>query len=65
MTGLNSTISAIGKQRAALESRMVGIEKRYRAQFTALDVSIAGMNKTSSFLTQQLKNLSSMVTPNN
>ncbi|MBP9217293.1 MAG: flagellar filament capping protein FliD [Sterolibacterium sp.] len=65
VTGLNSTISAIGKQRAALESRMVGIEKRYRAQFTALDVSIAGMNKTSSFLTQQLKNLSSMVTPNN
>jgi flagellar hook-associated protein 2 len=36
----------------------VDIEKRYRAQFTALDVAVGNMNKTSTFLTQQLASLS-------
>jgi flagellar hook-associated protein 2 len=35
----------------------VGIEARYRAQFTALDSLIGSMSSTSSFLNQQLANL--------
>ena len=37
---------------------MEAIEKRYRSQFTALDTLVAGMKTTSTFLTQQLANLS-------
>lgn len=52
--GLDQSIKDIGSRREVLERRMVEIEKRYRAQFTALDLSISSMTKTSSFLTQQL-----------
>lgn len=55
--GINATIKDIDNQRDALNVRMTAIEARYRAQFTALDTMIASMNKTSSFLTQQLANL--------
>lgn len=55
--GLDSTVKDIGKRRQALEARMVQIEKRYRAQFTALDTMVASMTKTSNFLSQQLANL--------
>ena len=36
------------------------IEKHYRAQFTALDTTIASMNTTSTYLTQQLNSIASM-----
>jgi len=55
--GINQTIKDIGNRRTTLSQRMVNIEKRYRAQFTALDVMIGNMSKTSNFLTQQLANL--------
>lgn len=55
--GINRSIKGIGDQRNVLQLRLANIEKRYRAQFTALDVMIGSMNKTSSFLTQQLANL--------
>ena len=55
--GINRTIKDIGSRREALNLRLVGIEKRYRAQYTALDVMMSNMTKTSSFLTQQLANL--------
>ncbi len=55
--GIGKTITDIGKQRTALENRMVNIEKRYRAQFTALDQMLSSMNTTSTYLTQQLANL--------
>lgn len=55
--GIAASIKDIGKQRDALQLRLVQIEKRYRAQFTALDSLVASMNKTSQFLTQQLANL--------
>ncbi|HRO57453.1 MAG TPA: flagellar filament capping protein FliD, partial [Nitrosomonas europaea] len=57
MDGINSTIKGIGKQREALEFRLEGVEKRLRAQFTALDTMIASMNQTSNYLQQQLANL--------
>ena len=58
--GIGRTITDIGKQRTVLENRLIGIEKRYRAQFTALDVMLSNMNKTSTYLTQQLDQLAKM-----
>lgn len=55
--GINKTIEDIGKRRTELEARLVTIEKRYRAQFTALDAMLSNMNSTSNFLTSQLANL--------
>jgi flagellar hook-associated protein 2 len=52
--GINTSIKDIGKQRVAQNERLATVEKRYIAQFTALDVAISGMTKTSTFLTQQL-----------
>lgn len=55
--GLNKRISQLDAQKLNLENRMAIIEKRYRAQFTALDKLIGSMNSTSNFLTQQLAGL--------
>ncbi|AYH43110.1 flagellar filament capping protein FliD [Azoarcus sp. DN11] len=55
--GINASIKALGKQRDALNVRLEQIEKRYRAQFTALDSMVSSMTQTSSFLTQQIANL--------
>jgi flagellar hook-associated protein 2 len=55
--GIAASIKDISKRREAITLRLTKIEARYRAQFTALDGLIAGMNKTSEFLTQQLANL--------
>ena len=57
MDGINSTIKGIGKQREALGHRLEEVEKRLRAQFTALDTMIASMTQTSNYLQQQLSNL--------
>lgn len=58
--GINRSIKDLGDRRNVLQLRLANIEKRYRAQFTALDTMISSMNKTSSFLTQQLANLPKM-----
>lgn len=55
--GISSSIKDIGKTRDAIGERLIAVEKRYRAQFTALDLAISSMTKTSDFLTQQLSNL--------
>jgi flagellar hook-associated protein 2 len=52
-TGLAATIKDIAKQKDTFNDRLTDIEKRYRAQYTALDTSISSLNATSSFLTQQ------------
>lgn len=61
--GLNARIQDIGDQRQALDRRTEVLEKRYTAQFAALDTLLAGLENTSSFLTQQLANLN--VNPRN
>ena len=58
--GLGQSIKQLGTQRAALENRLIGIEQRYRAQFTALDSLLSSMNQTSTFLSQQLANISNL-----
>lgn len=53
-SGINDSIKDIEKQREVLNQRLENIEKRYRAQFTALDAMLSSMNATSNYLTQQL-----------
>lgn len=55
--GLNSSIKDISKQRETETLRLTSVQKRYQAQFSALDTLIASMTTTSNFLTQQLASL--------
>ncbi|WP_417070720.1 flagellar filament capping protein FliD [Niveibacterium terrae] len=61
---LNSSVKDIDKQIANWNVRLTAIEKRYRAQFSALDTAISGMKSTSSYLTQQLTALSKLNSSN-
>lgn len=54
---LQSTLDDISDQRDALNLRMQAVQRRYLAQFTALDTMMSQMQTTSSYLTQQLANL--------
>jgi len=56
-SGINRSIADIGDQRTAMGRRLVDIERRYRAQFTALDVLIGNLSQTSNFINQQLATL--------
>ncbi len=55
--GINSQLSDISDERAALDLRAEVLEKRYRGQFTALDQLVAELNTISSFLSQNLSSL--------
>lgn len=57
-TGITSSITSLGKRRDSFNLRMVKVEDNLRKQFTALDVLIANMSRTSDFLTQQLATIS-------
>ncbi|MGV7209059.1 flagellar filament capping protein FliD [Oxalobacteraceae bacterium A2-2] len=57
-TGLNKSVNDIAKKKEEFNDRLTDIEARYRAQYSALDTSIASMNTTASFLTQQFAALS-------
>jgi len=55
--GISRSVSLISDQRTAMQRRLDDVEKRYRAQFGALDVLISNLSQTSDFLTQQLASL--------
>lgn len=55
--GINRSIKAIDEQRERLGMRLEMVEKRYRAQFTALDALVGSLSQTSTYLSQQLANL--------
>lgn len=57
--GINTTIKSIDKQIDSLSDRLTAIEKRYRAQFNAMDSTISSLNSTGTFLTQQIAALNS------
>ncbi len=57
LDGINSSIKDISAQRDTLNRRLEGVERRIRAQFSALDTLISSMTQTSNFLQQQLANL--------
>jgi flagellar hook-associated protein 2 len=58
----DATITArrkdIDSQKKALDARMATFQARYQKQFSALDSLLTQMQSTSTYLTQQLSNLS-------
>ncbi len=57
--GITRSITDLSSQRERIALRLTGIEKRYRAQFSALDTLVSSLQQTSQYLTQQLANLPS------
>jgi len=55
--GLKNSLDNIQDERKTLELRMVSLEARLVAQFSALDTLVSRFKTTSSFLTDQLSNL--------
>ncbi|MDR1995087.1 flagellar filament capping protein FliD [Azonexus sp.] len=55
--GINRSIRMLQDDQERMQLRLDSIEKRYRAQFTALDTLMASLQTTSLFLTQQLASL--------
>jgi len=58
--GITASIKALTRSGADMTARLAVTERRYRAQFTALDLTISKMNTTSTFLTQQLAQISKL-----
>ena len=56
--GLGASIEIINEQRAALALRLESLESRLIKQFSAMDSLVAQLNSTSSFLTNQLEQVS-------
>lgn len=52
--GLNASIESMDKSMDRMELQLAQTEKRYRAQFTALDTMMTNMQSMSSYMTQQL-----------
>ena len=55
--GINRSIRMLKDDQERMQLRLDSIEKRYRAQFIALDTLMASLQTTSSYLTQQLASL--------
>ncbi|HEV7816434.1 MAG TPA: flagellar filament capping protein FliD, partial [Janthinobacterium sp.] len=51
--GINASISDVNKQITDFNAQLVLIKANYTAQYTALDTTVASLNTTSSFLTEQ------------
>jgi flagellar hook-associated protein 2 len=58
--GINRSLKSLENSRVVLTDRLAATEQRYRAQYSALDATISSMNATSSYLTQQLAQLSKL-----
>jgi flagellar hook-associated protein 2 len=57
ISGFESNISDIEGQRERLSERLISLEARLRAKFSALDLLVSQLNTTSTFLNQQLSSL--------
>lgn len=55
--GLKRSISLLEADKERLQFRLESIEKRYRAQFTALDTLVSSLQTTGSYLSQQIASL--------
>lgn len=62
--GLKEGIKDVTDDREQLSKRLESIEKRYRAQFTAMDTLLGQLSSTSNYLAQQLANLPGVVNKN-
>lgn len=54
--GLNSTLKLNQERQDDITDRMTATEKRLRAQYTALDTKMAGLNTLSTYISQQIAN---------
>jgi len=59
LDSLNNSVQKMQDNIDTMEIRLALTEKRYRAQFTALDQYVASMQSTSTYLTQQISSLTS------
>ena len=59
--GLNARVDATNDQIERMEYRLELTERRYRAQYTALDTLMGQLQSTSAWLTGQLSTLNSLV----
>lgn len=57
VNSLDSSVRRFQESQDKMEVRVALVEKRYRAQFTALDKLVSSMQTTSSYLTQQIAQL--------
>jgi flagellar hook-associated protein 2 len=57
---LQDAIRGLTQDRERLDQRMENLQKRYLAQFTALDKLVGQLQSTSSFLTQQIANMNAI-----
>lgn len=64
MDGLNASITSLRKQEDAEQTRLNNKEAALRKQFTALDMQISKLNSTSTYLTQQLKQIANLNSSN-
>lgn len=60
-SSLKDGIKDVADDREQLGKRIASIEKRYRAQFNAMDTLLGQLQSTSGFLSQQLGNLPGVV----
>ncbi len=60
-SSLKNGIKGVADDREQLGKRIAAIEKRYRAQFSAMDILLGQLQGTSTFLSQQLGNLPGVV----
>ncbi|HTD06445.1 flagellar filament capping protein FliD [Undibacterium sp.] len=58
--GINASVASIEKQRTDMTAQLADTQKRLLAQYSALDTTIASMQSTQSFLTQQLAQLAAL-----
>ena len=59
--GLNARVDATNDQIDRMEYRLILTERRYRAQYTALDTLMGQLQSTSAWLTGQLSTLNNLV----
>jgi flagellar hook-associated protein 2 len=62
--GYKDRISSLEDRQVTLEGRLERTEVRLRRQFTELDVLMASLSATSSYLTQQLDILNAQTSGN-
>lgn len=61
---LQTELSEIAQDRIDLQARLDKIEERVRAQFTALDILVAQLNQTGTFLQDQLSASAQIISRN-
>lgn len=65
ISGIQSSIDDIGRQRETLDRRLASLESRLKERFTALDVLVNKLQSSGNYLTQQLNKLNGILNKGN